>query len=173
MTTSPSPAQAGLRLEQALHEQRAFAAYTSPGAAVHPKAVAPYIERKERAAALLGHIDALSATVAELRAQLGRTETQLNVFRQALAEREASLKLMERRYSWLANRVLACDYGDNDKSGHVGWRIRADLLPPKYQTRAPAFMYGPSIDAAIDARLAMHYGATAPEALPPRGEGND
>jgi hypothetical protein len=72
MTSPPSPAQAGLRLEQALHEQRAFAAYTSPGAAVHPKAVAPYIERKERAAALLGHIAAHSAPVAELRVPVER-----------------------------------------------------------------------------------------------------
>lgn len=56
------------------------------------------------------------------------------------------------RYEWLANRVLACDYGDNDKPGQIGWRIRHNLLPTN-GGRQPAFMYGKSIDEAIDAAM--------------------
>ena len=70
----------------------------------------------------------------------------------ARAEAEALRKDAE-RYRWLANRVLACDYGDNDKPGEIGWRIRHDLLPAAIGERQPAFMYGKSIDAAIDAAL--------------------
>lgn len=55
------------------------------------------------------------------------------------------------RYLWLANRVLACDYGDNDEPGEkIGWRIRHDLLPPSSGGRQPAFMFGKSINEAID-----------------------
>jgi hypothetical protein len=58
------------------------------------------------------------------------------------------------RYRWLANRVLACDYGDNDAPGQqIGWRIRHDLLAHNGE-RQPAFMYGKSIDEAIDAAMA-------------------
>ena len=57
------------------------------------------------------------------------------------------------RYQWLANRVLGADYGDNDAPGEQnGWRIVHDLLGNG--DRQPAFMYGPSIDAAIDAARA-------------------
>lgn len=60
------------------------------------------------------------------------------------------------RYRWLANRVLACDFGDNDVPGRViGWRIRRDLPQS-------AFMYGPSIDAAIDQAM----GAATPKEQP-------
>lgn len=66
------------------------------------------------------------------------------------AERDA-LRVNDERYRWLANRVLACDYGDNDAPGdRVGWRIRHDLLERRGE-RQPAFMYGAGIDAAIDA----------------------
>jgi hypothetical protein len=61
------------------------------------------------------------------------------------------------RYEWLADRVLGCDYGDNDKPGQIGWRIRHDLLP-KDGGRQPAFMYGNSINKAVDAAR----GATTP-----------
>lgn len=70
--------------------------------------------------------------------------------RRLQAENE-SLRSDAERYRWLANRVLACDYGDNDAQGRqVGWRIRHDLLSRQGQ-RQPAFMFGDSIDAAIDA----------------------
>lgn len=65
-----------------------------------------------------------------------------------LAEENAALK---RRYTWAANELLACDYGDNDAPGeqvgwHVyGWRHRKDGVDRR--------IYGPSIDAAIDAAL--------------------
>jgi hypothetical protein len=63
------------------------------------------------------------------------------------------LEKAEARYHWLANRVLACDYGDNDAPGEqIGWRIRHDLLAKNGQ-RQPAFMYGASINNAIDAQL--------------------
>lgn len=63
------------------------------------------------------------------------------------------------RYRWLANRVLACDYGDNDAPGEqIGWRIRHDLLA-QHGKRQPAFMYGASINAAIDAAKADKEGA--------------
>ena len=56
------------------------------------------------------------------------------------------------RYKWLTNRVLACDYGDNDAPGEqIGWRIRHDLLRGPDGKRQPAFMFGESIDKAIDA----------------------
>jgi hypothetical protein len=48
------------------------------------------------------------------------------------------------RLDWLANRVLACDYGDSS-AGQIGWRIRADL--------PQILMYGESISAAIDAAM--------------------
>jgi hypothetical protein len=68
------------------------------------------------------------------------------------AERDA-LKKDRERYQWLANRVLGCDCGDNDAPGaQIGWRIVHDLLA--HNGRQPAFMYGTSIDAAIDAAIA-------------------
>lgn len=47
------------------------------------------------------------------------------------------------RYKWLANRVLACDYGDNDTK-QIGWRLRQESGP---------IMFGESIDVAIDAAM--------------------
>lgn len=63
------------------------------------------------------------------------------------------------RYRWLVDRVLACDYGDNETSKTnnpmCGWRIRHDLLP-KNGCRQPAFMFGSSVNAAIDTAIAKH-----------------
>jgi len=60
------------------------------------------------------------------------------------------------RYRWLIERVLAADYGDNETNGtdrpQVGWRIRHDLLP-KNGGRQPAFMFGSSVNEAIDAAI--------------------
>jgi hypothetical protein len=69
-------------------------------------------------------------------------------------ERElAELRKDAERYKWLANRVLACDYGDNDAPGmQIGWRIVHNLLATS--GRQPAFMYGQSIDQAVDSEIA-------------------
>ena len=57
------------------------------------------------------------------------------------------------RYRWLVNRVLYIDYGDNDKKGEViGYGIRNDLCDGRQ------FMFGPSIDLAIDAAIARREG---------------
>ena len=68
----------------------------------------------------------------------------------ALIAEVRALRKDRERYQWLANRVLGADYGDNDAPGNQnGWRIVHDLLGDG--DRQPAFMYGSSIDAAIDA----------------------
>ncbi len=60
----------------------------------------------------------------------------------------AEVERLRKRHHWMINRVLACDYGDNDATGkQVGWRIVADLR------NGDAFMYGESTDAAIDAAM--------------------
>jgi hypothetical protein len=63
------------------------------------------------------------------------------------AEKEAiALREDAERYRWLANKVLACDYGDNASRGEqVGWRICGVWRDGK------PLMFGPSIAAAIDA----------------------
>lgn len=69
---------------------------------------------------------------------------------EADAKRIAELEADRKRYQWAANELLACDYGDNDQQPPtVGWRV--------YGWRARGEdrrIYGPSIDAAIDAELA-------------------
>lgn len=57
-----------------------------------------------------------------------------------------------RRYQWLADAVLYCDYGDNNHGGlespdRIGWGIRLT------RRNAEPFIFGQSIDAAIDAAL--------------------
>lgn len=57
--------------------------------------------------------------------------------------------------NWLGDRVLACDYGDNDAEGQeIGWRIRHDLLRGPNGERQPAFMYGKSFGEAIKRSMA-------------------
>lgn len=71
-------------------------------------------------------------------------------FNELKAENER-LKKDAVRYKWLAPKLLASDYGDNDLPGEqVGWRI-----DPRYTEsgRNPVVVSGPSIDSAID--LAM------------------
>jgi hypothetical protein len=59
------------------------------------------------------------------------------------------------RYGWLANRVLAPDYGDNPTQGiRIGWRIVHNLLPALPGARQPIIMFGSTIDKAIDSELA-------------------
>lgn len=51
------------------------------------------------------------------------------------------------RYRWLADKVIAPDYGDNDSDPHQkGYLIR--------HCKGPEVIYGESIDAAIDVALA-------------------
>lgn len=61
----------------------------------------------------------------------------------AFAEREARLV---GRINWLANEVMACDYGDNE-TGQVAWKYH------KYDGSKQS-IEGASIDRAIDATLA-------------------
>lgn len=82
---------------------------------------------------------------------------------EALEQRIAELQQNWERYEWLADRVLACDYGDNDTKGEqIGWRIRHDLLSKNGQ-RQPAFMYGSSINNAVDAELRKKFAAAQAE----------
>jgi hypothetical protein len=62
--------------------------------------------------------------------------------RERISELEAERDAYMARYQWLADKVLACDYGDNEL-GVVGWHIR--------HCKGPAWIPGASIDAAIDA----------------------
>jgi hypothetical protein len=55
-----------------------------------------------------------------------------------------AVKALRERYNWLA-QVLYCDHGDNQRPGQIGWGIRFNLRD------GHQFMYGPSIDMAIDA----------------------
>ena len=50
------------------------------------------------------------------------------------------------RLEWLANTVLCCDYGDNDRSStrQPGWRVMEFIAP---------VMYGKSFREAIDAAM--------------------
>ena len=87
----------------------------------------------------------------ELKIQDDANEILTRQLQEKGAECEAYRKDAE-RYKWLASRVLACDYGDNDADGEqIGWGVRYDLLPKTIGQGKPAFMYGESIDAAIDA----------------------
>ena len=59
------------------------------------------------------------------------------------------------RYRWLANEMLACDYGDNDQK-QVGWimaewRHKTNRFIPHDQLRR---IFGDSINEAIDAAMA-------------------
>lgn len=118
------------------------------------------------AQAMLAHIVALQARVDELERtnqaahekccafdrenfELRERIIDLQNDRAALQSEVDRLRLDRERYQWLANRVCAPDYGDNDANGQVGWRIVHDLLKD-HTGRQPAFMYGDSIDAAID-----------------------
>lgn len=53
---------------------------------------------------------------------------------------------LKRRYTWAANELLACDYGDNDHpSKTFGWRVYG------WRSRGgERRIYGDSIDMAID-----------------------
>lgn len=68
--------------------------------------------------------------------------------KQRKARQEASDN--KARYTWAANELLACDYGDNEAPGEqIGWRVYG------WRDRSGEHrIYGPSIDAAIDAAIA-------------------
>lgn len=63
---------------------------------------------------------------------------------EAVAEREARIVA---RYTWAANALLACDYGDNPR-GVVGWRVYGWRTP-----NGSRRIYGASIDEAIDSAI--------------------
>lgn len=87
-------------------------------------------------------------------AALKAAESKLDAAQSRYAEMEQALMLLtkqnadlKRRYTWAANELLACDYGDNDNpAGVVGWRVYGwrDRIGNRR-------IYGQSIDAAIDA----------------------
>jgi hypothetical protein len=59
---------------------------------------------------------------------------------------------VKKRYTWAANELLACDYGDNEAQGEqIGWRVFGWRDRTAERRRR---IFGPSIDAAIDAELA-------------------
>jgi hypothetical protein len=103
-------------------------------------------------------IDRLTGCLKAANEQAAHFEREWYLRGDAMEKAEAELVALradadanKARYAWLADKVLACDYGDNDSPDkQIGWRIRADLLPTMAGGRAPVFMYGPSIDAAID-----------------------
>jgi len=69
-----SEAGEDVALAQALHEQRAFAAYTAPGYVTNERAIAPYLERRARAAALLAHIAELEGGIRRIHEACKRGE---------------------------------------------------------------------------------------------------
>lgn len=65
---------------------------------------------------------------------------------QLIRDQQAEIERLRKdaeRYRWLANHVLACDYGDNKHHGLIGWHVIANATP----------IFGPSIDSAIDAAI--------------------
>ena len=67
----------------------------------------------------------------------------------ALTASEEARQKAQARYGWLVDMVLYCDYGDNDQGAVVGWGIRHNVRDGRQ------FMFGQSIDAAIDERLRL------------------
>jgi hypothetical protein len=98
-------------------------------------------------------IESLSAQVAELRKE---RDVQNKLVGEQAADlvkchwQVVELRKDAERYRWLANRVLACDYGDSERN-EIGWKIRHDLLIDNKGERQPVFIFGKSIDLAIDA----------------------
>lgn len=83
---------------------------------------------------------------------------------QAEDERDAArteLAAVKARYTWCANELFACDYGDNaGGDGQVGWitygwRQNTWERPHNQKRR----IYGASIDIAVDSQLAAEKGA--------------
>ena len=103
-------------------------------------------DRCEAAEALVA---AQIATIDTLTREKLAAETRAAQLSDLLVVSEAEASTTVDRYQWLANRVLACDYGDNEHGRKIGWRIRHDLLANG--GRQPAFMYGKSINEAVDA----------------------
>ncbi len=71
---------------------------------------------------------------------------------QEIAALKNELARVKARYTWAANELLACDYGDNPRGDQVGWLVYGwrDRKSGGERRR----IYGPSIDIAIDAELA-------------------
>jgi hypothetical protein len=62
---------------------------------------------------------------------------------------------LKRRYTWAANELLSCDYGDGPQKGGVGWIVwgwRVKNVDRLSHNECPR-IYGASIDVAIDAAI--------------------
>lgn len=82
--------------------------------------------------------------IESLRAKLATAKDSLEKAYAQLAQYKQDAE----RFKWLANRVLACDYGDNNLEGiWIGWRIINNLRD------GVSFMFGSSINEAIDAAM--------------------
>lgn len=78
----------------------------------------------------------------EYRRAVGRTAVKAY---RAVSDDAKDSAVNKVRYTWLADKVLACDYGDS-ASGEMGWIIR--------HCKGPEWIQGQSIDLAIDAAMA-------------------
>lgn len=85
------------------------------------------------------------AAVNHVRARLAEPEADRAALEAENARLAEELALTHRRYQYLANATLDCDYGDN-RTKRVGWCLR-------FTHREP-ILFGDSIDAAIDAAIA-------------------
>lgn len=100
----------------------------------------------------------MQSKVSELEKENDRLRKQIeknisNAFKHNDKVRELEAKIDELqknadRYRWLANEVLYCDYGDNDRENEIGWGVQL-----KRSSQEP-FMFGKSINEAIDVAIA-------------------
>jgi hypothetical protein len=100
-------------------------------------------------ATIRAHIAKLQALRKELRRSRKRLRTENALLVERIAERDAQLAAQRERYQWAANELLACDYGDSDRN-EIGWVVYGwrDIRGGTGRR-----IYGPTIDAAIDAAL--------------------
>ena len=80
---------------------------------------------------------------------LAERRRTINSQTEELLQLRSKLEQLQKRYTWAANELLACDYGDNDHpSRTVGWRVYG------WRDRSGnRRIYGDSIDMAIDIEM--------------------
>lgn len=67
----------------------------------------------------------------------------------------------QRRLNWVANELLACDYGDNNHPSHVvGWHVYGWRNAVRKHDRR---IYGDTINMAVDLELAKAKQSTGQE----------